>query len=95
VGGSIVLGFALPWVFLAVLNTSQRLTPDHLQGRVSAAVSLVFFGPQTVMLAIGSAAITVIGYRPIYLASALIALALIAPADRTPPNGRHDDRPES
>jgi hypothetical protein len=36
--GSVVLGFALPWVFLAVLNLAQRATPDSLQGRVSAAL---------------------------------------------------------
>jgi MFS family permease len=75
--GSVILGFALPWVFLAILNASQRLTPQHLQGRVSAAVSLVFFGPQTAMLAIGSAAITVLNYRTIYLGSAAVAAALM------------------
>ncbi len=35
--GSIVLGFALPWVFLAALTAAQQLTPDHLQGRVAPA----------------------------------------------------------
>ncbi|MFF9506926.1 hypothetical protein ACF1BU_05900 [Streptomyces sp. NPDC014724] len=35
--GSFLLGFALPWVFLAALNAGQQMTPTHLQGRVTAA----------------------------------------------------------
>lgn len=38
--GSFVLGFALPWVFLAILNIAQSATPTDLQGRVSGAVTL-------------------------------------------------------
>jgi MFS family permease len=45
VAGSVVLGFALPWLFLALPNLAQRCTPPELQGRVSAAVTLAFFGP--------------------------------------------------
>lgn len=41
--GSVVLGFALPWAFLAVINFAQRATPISLQGRVSAAVTLALF----------------------------------------------------
>ncbi|HLH99603.1 MAG TPA: hypothetical protein VKV06_02385, partial [Acidimicrobiales bacterium] len=55
--GSVVLGFALPWVFLALLNVAQRLTPAELQGRVSAAVTLIFFGPQAPLQAVGALAI--------------------------------------
>lgn len=72
--GSVVLGFALPWVFLAVLNLAQRATPESLQGRVSAAVLLAVFGPQAPMQAIGSLAIGYTSYRAIYIASAVLAL---------------------
>jgi MFS family permease len=75
VAGSIVLGFALPWVFLAVLNLAQRCTPLSLQGRVSAAVSLAIFGPQAPLQALGSLAISYASYRLIYLGSAIVALA--------------------
>ena len=64
IAGSVVLGFALPWVFLAVLNLAQRCTPPELQGRVSAAVTLVFFGPQAPLQAVGALAIRYASYRP-------------------------------
>jgi len=74
--GTLVLGFALPWAFLAVLNTAQRETPDELQGRVSAAVTIALFGPQAPLQALGSAAITVVGFSQIYIASAIATLAV-------------------
>jgi Major Facilitator Superfamily len=74
--GTLVLGFALPWAFLAVLNLAQRRTPDELQGRVSAAVTLAMFGPQAPLQALGSLAITVVGFRAIYAGSAVTTLAL-------------------
>ena len=76
--GTLVLGFALPWAYLAVLNLAQRETPDQLQGRVSGAVSLAMFGPQAPLQALGSLAITVVGFGAIYVASAVAALALAA-----------------
>lgn len=57
VAGSVVLGFALPWVFLAVLNLMQRRTPPILLCRVSAAVTLCIFGPQAPLQALGALAI--------------------------------------
>jgi hypothetical protein len=76
--GTLVLGFALPWAFLAVLNIAQRETPDELQGRVSAAVTIALFGPQAPLQAVGSAAIAVVGFGEIYIASAIVALAIAA-----------------
>jgi Major Facilitator Superfamily len=84
--GTLVLGFALPWAFLAVLNIAQRETPDELQGRVSAAVTIALFGPQAPLQALGSAAITVVGFSEIYVASAIAALVVAAwLATRPPP----------
>ncbi len=74
IAGSVVLGFALPWVFLALLNLAQRRTPPELQGRVSAAVTLVFFGPQAPLQALGALAIRYTTYRQLYLASAAVAV---------------------
>ncbi len=76
--GTVVLGFALPWVFLAVLNLAQRLTPLPLQGRVSAAVALAMFGPQAPLQAVGSLAIRYATYRQLYIASAVAALVCAA-----------------
>ncbi len=75
VAGSVVLGFALPWVFLAVLNFAQRATPAALQGRVSAVVTLALFGPQAPLQAAGSVAISHASYRTIYVTSAALAVA--------------------
>lgn len=71
--GSMLLGFALPWAFLAVINLAQRATPIPLQGRVSAAVTLALFGPQAPTQALGALVITHATYRQIYIASALVA----------------------
>jgi hypothetical protein len=81
--GSIVLGFALPWVFLAVLNLAQRATPNALQGRVSAAILLAVFGPQAPLQALGALAITAVSYQTIYIGSA--ALAIVVTAAALPP----------
>jgi MFS family permease len=75
IAGSVVLGFALPWLFLALLNLAQRSTPPELQGRVSAAVTLVFFGPQAPLQALGALAIRYATYQQLYLAAAAVAVA--------------------
>jgi Na+/melibiose symporter-like transporter len=75
IAGSVVLGFALPWLYLALLNLAQRCTPPELQGRVSAAVTLVFFGPQAPLQAIGALAIRYAAYQQLYLAGAAVAAA--------------------
>jgi hypothetical protein len=81
--GFLVLGFALPWVFLAVLNISQRLTPMHLQGRVSAAVLLLLFGPQAPAQAAGSLLIKYLTYWQLYLLTAGVTVAITAWLIRT------------
>jgi Na+/melibiose symporter-like transporter len=73
--GSVLLGFALPWLFLALLNLAQRCTPPELQGRVSAAVMLVFFGPVAPLQALGALAIRFATYQQVYLAGTAVAVA--------------------
>jgi len=92
VAGTLILGFALPWIFLAILSLAQRLTPLELQGRVSAVVSLALFGPQAPMQALGSLAIRYATYRQILAGGAALALLAAAgyllssrrPAERAP-----------
>ena len=74
--GALVLGSALPYVFLATLSIAQRLTPQHLQGRVSAAVTLALFGPQAPMQALGSLVIAHTGYAMVFVASAAVSLGI-------------------
>ena len=90
IAGSVVLGFALPWLFLALLSLAQRRTPTELQGRVSAAVLLVFFGPQAPLQALGALAIRYARYQQLYLAAAAVAVAtaiIFAWASRRRPVG--------
>jgi Transmembrane secretion effector len=90
IAGSVVLGFALPWLFLALLNLAQRCTQPELQGRVSAAVMLVFFGPQAPLQALGALAIRYATYQQLYLASAAVAVATgVAFLIGCPPVRRH------
>jgi MFS family permease len=74
VAGSLVLGFALPWSVLAVINLTQRRTPDALQGRVAAVVTLALFAPLPLTQAIGAAIIGPLGYRGVYLLNAALVL---------------------
>jgi MFS family permease len=68
--GALVFGFALPWLFLAVLALTQRATAMSLQGRVSASVTFALFGPQAPLQALGALAITQLSYRQLYLVGA-------------------------
>jgi MFS family permease len=85
-----VLGFALPWTFLAVLNLSQSRTPDELQGRVAAVVGLALFAPQPLAHALGAFAVAHVSYRWLYLGVAAVFMALAwrlasRPTPSTPP----------
>jgi MFS family permease len=76
--GEIVLGFALPWAYLAALNIAQTRTPNRLQGRVAAAITLALFGPQAPLQALGAFAISHATFSAIYVGSAVAAAALAA-----------------
>lgn len=76
--GSLVLGFALRWVFLATINLAQRRTPTPLQGRVSAAITLALFGPQAPTQALGALVIAHATYTQVYFASAAVSAAIAA-----------------
>jgi Transmembrane secretion effector len=96
--GSVVLGFALPYVFLAVLSLGQRMTPMRLQGRVSAAISLALFGPSAPTQALGSLAIEHTSFSTIYVASAaaagVIAIWLVQADSRSRKRGNVVGQPD-
>lgn len=74
--GWAVLGFALPWVYLATLNLAQRVTPMHLQGRVAAAITLALFGPGAPAQALGALVISHASYRRVYVVLAVVGFVL-------------------
>ncbi len=81
--GQVVSGFHLPWVVTAAVTAGQRLTPDHLQGRVAAAITLLLFAAQPLTQAGGAALITVLDHRAVYLLVAGLGLVLAAALSRS------------
>jgi MFS family permease len=75
VAGFFVLGFALPWAVVAVINLTQRLAPNELQGRVAAALTFLLFAPQPLAHAAGAVLIGQVSYQVIYLGSAAACVA--------------------
>lgn len=77
VAGSFVLGFALPWIVVAAITASQRLTPQDMQGRMAAALTLALFAPLPATQAIGAGLITRLDYRTLYISAAALQLAIV------------------
>jgi len=69
--GSVVDGAGLVWLVATSGAAIQRYTPPRLQGRASAAWTMVVITPQTVSIAAGAALIDYVSYR-------LMLLAIIA-----------------
>ena len=74
--GSFVLGFALPWVVVAVINLLQLRTPAELQGRVSAAVLLALFASQPATQLLGAVLIEHLTYRALFVGIAVVAVGI-------------------
>lgn len=75
VGGGVV------WVVVSVVTLRQRLTPSRLQGRTMAATGIAINFPQTLVTLIGAAAIGMVDYRILVLATSsiiILAAALMA-----------------
>ena len=56
-------GSAIVWAIVAIATAYQRRSPNHVQGRVSAAANMLFSVPQTISIAAGAALITIVDYR--------------------------------
>lgn len=73
------IGFGVPWVVVGLSTLRMRLVPGRLQGRTSAAMNVSINVPQMLMLAFGTAAMVVIDFRWLLLATAIgIAGAAVA-----------------
>jgi hypothetical protein len=82
-------GIALIWLVVALTTASQRLTPPQLQGRVTAAWTMLILTPQTISIAIGAAVISFVDYRTLLLVIAAVLgmcalILLIRPAAEPP-----------
>jgi predicted MFS family arabinose efflux permease len=70
--GSVVGGAAIPWAFVALATTRQKLTPNHLQGRVASATGMALQIPQLTSIAVGAAIVAVDDYRLLLVSAALV-----------------------
>jgi MFS family permease len=68
--GRFAQGFFLPWVLVAVVTAGQRLTPDALQGRTAALITLALFGPVPLVQAVGALVFGGVDYHLTYLLTA-------------------------
>ncbi len=73
--GSIVFGFALPWLVVGTSTLVQRRTPPALQGRVFSAFDTAVSVPQTLSVALGAALITVVPYTVLLAAITVVSAA--------------------
>lgn len=73
---SALAGVAIPWAFVALATTRQRLTPVALQGRSAAATNVSLQVPQLVATATGAALVGAVDFRVLtVIASVVIAMA--------------------
>jgi MFS family permease len=75
--GKVMSGVGLPWMAIAILTLFQRVSPNHLQGRVFTALEVLTSAPHTVSIGVGAALITSFDYR-LVLAVEGVALVLSA-----------------
>jgi MFS family permease len=70
--GLIVAGVGLPWAIVGFTTAVQRRTPAALQGRVYAATDALVTTPQMLSIACGAALSTLVDYRMMILATAVV-----------------------
>jgi MFS family permease len=73
--GKALFGFGLPWLIVAAYTLIQRASPAHLQGRVYSAMEIAIGLPQTISIALGAVLVTLIDYRLLIVAEALLTAA--------------------
>ncbi|HET8561771.1 MAG TPA: MFS transporter [Marmoricola sp.] len=62
----LVVGYALPMLFVAFMTLLQRRTPQRLMGRASAAVETLMGAPQAISLAVGAGLVAVLDFHVIF-----------------------------
>jgi MFS family permease len=86
--GLVLFGAAIPWLVVALINVTQRLTPSELQGRAYSALDTFITVPQTISIALGASLIAVTGYRLLLIAMAVV-MSSAAAYLLTRPEQRH------
>jgi MFS family permease len=76
--GMVLAGFVGPWIAVAAMTAIQRRTPADLLGRVSGAFGLSLTVPQVASVGLGAALISVVNYRVLLAAVAVVAGLAVA-----------------
>jgi MFS family permease len=76
--GAVLDGLGVVWLSVGLFTAMQRHTPSRLQGRVNAAATTLLITPQTLSIAAGAALISVVSYRLLLLAMAVVVGACAA-----------------
>ncbi len=70
--GVIADGIGVSWLVVGLGTAVQRFTPPRLVGRTGAATNLLLDGPQTASIAVGAALASVVDYRLLLVAVAVV-----------------------
>lgn len=73
--GAVLVGVALPPVFVGFTTVQQRRTPARLLGRVATAAELLLAVPQALSVAAGALLVLVVGYRVVWAGMGVVILA--------------------
>jgi MFS family permease len=73
--GFAVAGIGVAWTVIGFVTALQRLTPLHLQGRVSGTAGMAIGVPQTFSIALGAVLITVVDWRLLLAVMGAVTLA--------------------
>jgi MFS family permease len=73
--GIAVGGAGLAWIIVGYATAVQVRTPLRLQGRVLSAADTLISTPQTISIALGAALVSVVDYRLLVVAMAIVVLA--------------------
>ncbi|MGC4892344.1 MFS transporter [Micromonospora sp. DT31] len=82
VAASAVIGVGLPWTLVAAVTAVQTHTPPAMLGRVAGTANTAMFGPITLAIPLGSAAVQVGGRPPLVVAAGVCLAAAFAAASR-------------
>ncbi|MFI7305117.1 MFS transporter [Micromonospora aurantiaca] len=78
VAASVVIGVGLPWTLVAAVTAVQTYTPQAMLGRVAGTANTAMFGPITLAIPLGSAAVAAGGRPPLVLAAVACLAAAVA-----------------
>ncbi len=70
-----LVGVALPLLFVSVMTLVQRRTPQAIMGRTSMALEVIMGAPQAISLAAGALLVSVVSWRWLFAAIAVVTLA--------------------